>query len=109
MSYSNFSIIIAPEFCQRIDCKNSPTNKICLSLGASATHIPAITTPILWLCDEHTFEVNWEEIAVDKNWPAICKYFKDAGYMEPKKEFSKLLITPVENGNATNNNSSVQE
>lgn len=95
-----------PEKCMRTACNNKPTNKISISFAVHNNHEPAVSSPILWLCDEHATDIDFKSAGVDANWSQICSWFKNSGLQEPKKEFTKLLIEPI---NESNNNSTISK
>jgi len=82
--------------CNKAGCVKQATQEVRLSLAVHASHPPAISGPIMHLCDEHAPEVTWQSINVDDNWDNICTSFENIGMAAPKKRFSKLIIQPIQ-------------
>lgn len=83
------------EECNQSNCKKLATSSVHLELRVHRDHAPAITTPIVHLCDEHAVECTWQSLGVDNNWQAICESLEAIGKMAPVKEFSNIIIKPL--------------
>ena len=81
--------------CSVDKCTNAAKYSVHLSLACNAKHPPAISTAIVYLCEDHKEKPTWEELGVDQNWDKICASIKAGGFQEPKKEFSKIIIEPL--------------
>lgn len=81
--------------CNKVGCLQRATQEVRLSLAVHASHPPAISSPIMYLCDEHAPEATWQNLNVDGNWGKICASFESIGRIPPKKKFSKLIIQPI--------------
>lgn len=81
--------------CEKKGCQLPATSTIHMSFAVNADHEPAISTPLLYLCDEHSVEATWESLCVDHNWETICNGFKSIGREAPVKEFCKVIIEPI--------------
>ena len=87
--------------CGKKECTNTATYSIHLSLAVHSGHDPAISTPIVHVCEEHIHLITWEEW-IEPNWERICKSVESIGRVAPVKKFSKLITKPLL-ANGTNN------
>lgn len=83
--------------CQNSACDNDAVYSVHLSLAVHENHEPAISTPIVFVCNQHKDHVTWDNF-VEPNWDKICQSIESFGRKAPIKEFSKLIIKPVTNG-----------
>lgn len=81
--------------CNKKECLNAATYQLRLSLAIHANHEPALSTPFLYLCEEHKNDITFESVTDGYNWDKICLSFESIGRIAPKKEFSKLIIEPI--------------
>jgi hypothetical protein len=81
--------------CNKTGCHNRPTHELCLALRPANNIQPALSTPLLFLCDDHKDEISFEDLTPPDGWRRICEGFIAGGYEEPKKEFSFLVIQPI--------------
>lgn len=85
-----------PRQCAVKNCNNPIAYQIHFSLAVHANHPPAISTPILYVCEEHKNEFTFEMLAVEPSWKAICDMFLSIGRQAPKKEFSKIILAKAQ-------------
>lgn len=82
--------------CNKRECENDAIYQLRLSLAVHENHEPAISTPIVYLCDDHKDDITFESfMSVPGNWEKICSGFTSNGRQAPKKEFSKLIIEHI--------------
>lgn len=82
--------------CSKKDCQNRAAYQVCLSLSVHANHTPALSSPILYLCEDHKNDITFESITSHAdNWEKLCRGFTGIGRMAPVKEFSKIIIEPI--------------
>jgi hypothetical protein len=81
--------------CSVNDCQTAAKYSVHLSLAVHANHDPAISTALVYLCEEHKANADWNELNVDGNWDNICKSMEAAGRQAPVKEFSKVILEPL--------------
>jgi hypothetical protein len=82
--------------CQKENCTNQARFQVRMSLAVNASHAPAVSQPILFLCNEHKDFFKKENFFDEPGqWDGICRGFQSAGRPVPKKEFSKIIIEPI--------------
>lgn len=87
--------IIFMKQCNKEKCINNATHQVQLSLAVNANHEPAISTPILFLCNDHKNDYTKDDMFGPIQWKQICDGFTNAGKAAPKKEFSDIIISPI--------------
>lgn len=75
-------------------CDKNAEFHVVFALGANATHPPAMSSPILSVCKEHS-DVEWKDVCDDNGWKLITSQFEGKGLMPPLKEFSWIEIIPI--------------
>lgn len=83
--------------CQRLECTKDAVYSVHLSLRVHEDHEPAVSTPILFVCEDHKYHITWDNF-VEPNWNKICKSLESVGRVAPVKKFSKLILKPLTNG-----------
>lgn len=81
--------------CSKKDCENDATSSVHISLRATLKGVDAKSTPVVYVCDDHS-DVEWDEVVSQEAWNAILFKFAQAGLMAPKKELSSLEIIPID-------------
>jgi hypothetical protein len=93
--------------CNKNDCTNAATNSVSLELRVHPNYKPASTSPLLYLCAEHTIEVTWDNVVDDEGFENLCVTFEKNGYKRPLKKYSNLVIEPLKPNEFPNYNSSL--
>ncbi|MEI7736506.1 MAG: hypothetical protein WCI49_13630 [Ferruginibacter sp.] len=76
-------------------CKNTITHQINLSLAVNNKDQPAISDPVVSLSSDHKDECAQDDFFWALQWKSICNGFACARRMEPKSEFSNIIISPI--------------
>jgi hypothetical protein len=90
--------------CNKKDCQNEATNQVSAELRVHSSHTPAVTTPIVYVCDEHS-DVTWSDVVTEDAFKRIGDELQAIGRMRPVKKFCNIVIQPIPH--ASNNNSSL--
>jgi hypothetical protein len=80
--------------CNLAGCKNQSKFIVRFAFASNATHPPAISSPVLYVCPEH-MDVEWKDVCDDNGWNQICSQFTGKGLSTPSKEFSYIEIVPI--------------
>ena len=84
--------------CNKKGCSNEAANAVSIELRVHASHKPAKSTPILYVCDEHA-NVEWGEAVTEEGFKKIGDSMQAIGRMRPVKKFCNLVIEPLTHGN----------
>lgn len=92
-------IVLASALISSVDllqqCKNTTTHQINLSLAVNNKHQPEISGPVVSHCFDHKNVCTKDDFFWALQWKSIYNGFAGAGRMEPKKEFSNIIISPI--------------
>jgi hypothetical protein len=81
--------------CSRKDCQNEATNSVTAELRVHKKHPPALSTPLLYVCDDHALDVTWSEVITDQWFNELGNRFTQSGFAAPVKKYSNLVIKPI--------------
>lgn len=86
----------APDLtCARRDCMNDQTTAISLALYPSRNGIPATTSAMVNVCDEHAQSITPGELITDASWRQIEDKFRAIGQKVPIRGLTQIRRTPL--------------
>ena len=83
--------------CSIKGCDKDAVYDVRLSLAVNENHEPALSSPLIQVCEQHKHRHTFKDFTPPDNWRKICLGFLQAHRAAPKREFSKLEFTPVDN------------
>ena len=78
--------------CNRTNCPNEATHVVQLELHATQDGPKAVSSPIVFVCDEHTVDITIDDLLDAKGWVEIARAFTAQGYVAPRKKYSKVIV-----------------
>jgi len=80
----------------RAVCDKAAEYAIVLELRATAAHTPAVTSPIVYLCEEHVPGIEWRDVVDENGWKTIGDSFELKGYARPIKTLSNIKVVKLQ-------------
>lgn len=81
--------------CSKDHCTKDATKEIRFSLAVNGNHEPSISSPVLFLCEEHKDIFTEEDCFGPAQWASICNGFTRMGKQAPTREFSKIIVQDI--------------
>lgn len=55
----------------------------------------AVSTPIVFVCDDHVEGITIDDVLDAKGWVEIVRGFTSKGYVAPRKKYSRVIVMPM--------------
>lgn len=91
--------------CQQTFCNHQATSEIHLEFRVNASHPPAVSSTLVYLCNAHALAATWDDLVSEADFDAIGNRFEEVGRRRPVKQYCNIVITPISNEPENNNSS----